>query len=64
MSSLPFCLDRLTDLYRAMNPHVRPSVTNGDEESGLGVWPPGVAEMRGGKKGDILKLVRQPIKKQ
>jgi len=39
-----------------MNPHVRPSVTNGEEESGLGLWPPGVAEMRGGKKGDILKL--------
>ena len=44
-----------------MSPHVKPSVSTTDEESGLGAWPPGVAEMRGGKKGDILKLVRHPF---
>ena len=43
-----------------MNIHVKaPSTTTptSEEDAGLGVWPMGIAEARGGKKGDILKFV-------
>ena len=38
-----------------MSTHVK---STNDEEVGVGAWPQGATEMRGGKKGDILKLVR------
>ena len=41
-----------------MSTHVK---STNDEEVGVGAWPQGATEMRGGKKGDILKLVRQHL---
>ena len=59
--SLSLSLARLTDLHRSMSTQVKSSVTSNDEEVGLGAWPQGATEMKGGKKGDILKLVRQLV---
>ena len=59
--SPPLSLARLTDLHRSMSTQVKSSVTSNDEEVGLGAWPQGATEMKGGKKGDILKLVRQLV---
>jgi len=44
---------RLADLNRTMN-----SVRSQVAEDARGVWPIGGGDIKGGKKGDILKLVR------
>lgn len=55
-------IKRLADLHRAMNTHMKASsVAQTPEEEagpgvGLGAWLPGTMDMRGGKKGDILKV--------
>ena len=62
----PLSPHRLADLHRAMNTHMKASsVAQTPEEEagpgvGLGAWLPGTMDMRGGKKGDILKVVSEP----
>ena len=53
-------LFRLSDLYWAVNAHLRhpPQATpTVEDESTLRVWPVDSMDLRGGKKGDIFKLV-------
>ncbi len=56
---------RLSDLHWAINTHAsrHPSLstpTSEDEASlAQGVWPVGSGDLRGGKKGDIFRLVRE-----
>ena len=56
---------RLSDLHWAINSHAarHPSLSTPttDDECTLtqGVWPVGSTDLRGGKKGDIFRLVRK-----
>lgn len=59
MSVISECCLRLADLHKAMSTPSHRSVTTSTSDLTQGAWPAGVAmEMKGGKKGDVLRLVR------
>ena len=50
-------------MHWAVSIHTRPpslsaSATR-EDEGAMGAWPAGSADLRGGKKGDIFRLVRE-----
>lgn len=52
------CMLRLSDLHWALTAHdTRQVAPPTDNESAMRVWPVGSADLKGGKKGDILRLV-------
>jgi len=57
--SFPPFAPRLSDLYRSIGSHVKHHTLapTPDEEVDVGAWPAHTGDHKGGKKGDIFKLV-------
>ena len=47
-------------MHAAKHPSLSTPTTEDEGAVAQGVWPVGSADLRGGKKGDIFRLVRKP----